>query len=144
MRYILNVVFLQTRFRTLFVPLLVFRAVKIKFKFTVTARCSIYVVRKTSENSLQKHSNEAQQARFILFYLSSVVLRCLREYCTLANVYILVIVVCMWFTLACDRITQKYNIMTHCIIIPEPNNRLNLAGLCNELRRLLRQNNCYI
>ena len=88
MRYILNVVFLQTRFRTLFVPLLVFRAVKIKFKFTVTARCSIYVVRKTSENSLQKHSNEAQQARFILFYLSSVVLRCLREYCTLANVYI--------------------------------------------------------
>ena len=54
------IVFLQTRFRTLFAALLVVCALEFKFefkfKFTVTARCSIRVRRKVCEIGLQKRS----------------------------------------------------------------------------------------
>ena len=42
-------------------------------------------------------------------------------------------------------ITSSYAVhMTHSIIIPEQNDRLNLAGLCSKLRRLLMQNTYHI
>ena len=42
-------------------------------------------------------------------------------------------------------ISSSYAVhMTHSIIIPELNDRLNLAGLCSKLRRLLMQNTYHI